>query len=75
VIDSRLRPRLAYEPERHVRIGALDQLDRDRAIEPAIARLVHDAHAALAEQLAELVAIPLRRHDRPGHDRHILLGR
>ena len=58
VIDARLGARLLGEAERGGRIDAADQLERDPAAEPAVARPVHHAHAALAELALDLVAIP-----------------
>ena len=58
VVETRQDLGLAAQPHRQVGIGAVDELDRDEPAEVAIARLVHHAHAALAEQLEQLVAIP-----------------
>jgi hypothetical protein len=60
VVDAGLRAGLAQKSQHQIWIGAADELDRDRAIEPAVARPVDHAHAALAEQLEHLVAVPVR---------------
>jgi hypothetical protein len=68
VLDPGLGARLAQQPHRQAGVGAVQELDRDRAIEPAVARPVHRAHAAGAEQLEHLVAVPAR-HRRAAGDR------
>ena len=58
MVDAGLGARLAQEPHCEVGIGAENELDRDRAAEAAVARPVHRTHAALAEQVEQLVAVP-----------------
>jgi hypothetical protein len=58
VIDAGLCARLAREPDRQARVGPQDELDGDDPAEPAIAGLVDRAHAAVTEQVEQLVAIP-----------------
>jgi hypothetical protein len=67
--DVRLCTRFAEQAKRQARINAQDELDGDDAAEPAVARLVHQAHPALAEQLEQLVALPAR-HRRPARGYH-----
>src|SRR5688500_11687556 len=59
--------RLALEPRAHLRAAAVvgaQHLDRHRAVEARVARLVHLAHAARAETLQDLVgAEPAPRAD------------
>src|SRR5262249_20102392 len=59
VVDARLCARLLQEALRRVRVGVVEELDRRRTIDPLVARPIDDAHPALAEQLDQLVAIPL----------------
>jgi hypothetical protein len=59
VVDARLGAGLLEEAHRRVGVGVVEELDRRPAIEPLVARLVDGAHPAAAEQLDELVAVPL----------------
>jgi hypothetical protein len=61
VRQLRRRPRLAQEPLAVRRVGgplARQHLDRDRPLEPEVARQQHDAHAAAPELALDRVLAP-----------------
>ena len=73
VIELRDRVRLAIEPLTELRIGGErfgQDLDRDAAIEPCVARLVDFAHAPRAEEGQDLV----RAEASAGDQRHSCVG-
>jgi hypothetical protein len=60
VLDPRHRPCLAAQPDlrgQDIPLSRVDPLERDLAHQIGIARAVHPAHAALAEELDHLVAV------------------
>ena len=63
VADPRLDLRLAREPLHHLRVVAMQELQRDRTTEAGIRRLVDVAHPALADELDEDIAIPFANRE------------
>lgn len=59
VVDAGLGARLLHEAHDHVGIAAANELERNDAVQALVARFVHGSHAALTEQLQELVALPV----------------
>jgi hypothetical protein len=63
----------AREPIRIVREGGVQHLDRHLAFEPAVARLVHLAHAASAERRRDFVGSQQRAGGKRHGSRPILM--
>ena len=58
MVQTRLRARFLHEAMGHLLVAAANELERHQPSEPLVFGFVDRAHAALTEQLVELVAIP-----------------
>jgi hypothetical protein len=57
--DAGLGAGFLGKPLRGLGVEGANELEGDRALQPAVPRPVHDAHAALTKKAQDLVAIPL----------------